>query len=177
LADALLNRPLTPSDDTPQSTSDRAVDLDERERSGNPCPAGVIELEPSVGLETTAESAALDALAELQLQMNRIQRRVRLELQAQLASFSGRSLGNLKANRELARAIQQLLQTHSLRVRCQQCGHPAILRASPRKGMPGGAFVFDHKIDGKRTFHGGTPVVPTLQLTTQPPRGGHKGGK
>jgi len=167
-----LDPPPTPADFPPSGSADQAVELAGQEEVRAQDGSGATESAVAGRPGSPDGGAELEVLAALQQQLNRIQRRVRLELQAQLASLSGRSLGTLQANRELAGAIQQLLQTHSLRVRCQQCGHPAILRASPRKGMPGGAFVFDHKINGKRTFHGGTPVVPTLQLTTKPPRGG-----
>jgi hypothetical protein len=36
--------------------------------------------------------------------------------------------------------------------------------------MPGGAFVLDHTIEGKRTFHGGSSSVPPIQLTAKPER-------
>jgi hypothetical protein len=115
-----------------------------------------------------AQAAA--RLADLQRQMNRLQREIRLAIQEQLAQLSGCSLGSLKANRELARSIQTMLDSHGLRVRCCQCGHAAILRVSPRAGAPHGVFVFDHTIDGHRTFHGGRGVLPEIRLVAKPRR-------
>ncbi|PHQ34312.1 hypothetical protein CEE69_16690 [Rhodopirellula bahusiensis] len=109
-------------------------------------------------------------LKSLQWELNRIQRTVRLTLQSKLQGLVGQSLPTLSENRELANSIQKMLDTHSLRIRCPQCGHASILRVSPRKGMPGGAFVLDHTIDRKRTFHGGSSSVPPIQLTAKPER-------
>lgn len=113
---------------------------------------------------------AQSVIGELQLEMNRLQRTIRLAIQAQLAPFAGRNFGNLGDNRELANLLHQLLDSHGLRLKCPECGHPAILRVSPRAGAHSGVFVFDHTIDGRRTFHGGKQVVPELQVTAKPPR-------
>ena len=115
---------------------------------------------------------AQSAIGELQMEMNRLQRTIRLAIQSQLVSFSGRSLGTLDDNRELASLLHQLLDSHGLRLKCPECGHPAILRVSPRPGATAGVFVFDHTIEGRRTFHGGKQVVPELQVTAKPPRKG-----
>jgi hypothetical protein len=113
---------------------------------------------------------AHEAMNELQRELNRLQRAIRLAIQDQLAKLTGRSLGDLDQNRQLAASIHELLESHGLRVRCSECGHPAILRVSPRDGSAHGAFVFDHTIDGKRTFHGGKGTVPTIRLVAKPPR-------
>lgn len=115
-------------------------------------------------------AAATRMLARLQREMNRLQREIRLTIQAQLSQMNGKSLGSLEANQELARSIHEMLDSHGLRVRCPQCGNAAILRASPRAGAPNGVFVFDHTVDGKRTFHGGRTVVPEIHLTAKPSR-------
>lgn len=111
------------------------------------------------------------ALNGLQQELNRIQRTMRLTLQEKLQAFVGRTLGSLELNKRLAKLIQGMLDQHGFRVRCQQCGHPAILRVSPRKGMAGGAFVFDHTVEGRRTFHGGSAQVPAIALVAKPERG------
>ena len=110
-------------------------------------------------LLTSAESNA--TLGELQQQLNRLQRKVRLTIQTQLASITGRSL---------IASIQEVLEGHGLRIQCAECGHPAILRVSPRPGSSTGVFVFDHTLDGRRTFHGGGSVVPAIKLVAKPPR-------
>lgn len=116
-----------------------------------------------------AEKAA-ELLGSLRREMNRLQREIRIAIQSQLAQMRGLSLGSIEANRELANSIHEMLDAHGLRVRCTQCGHPAILRVSPRAGAPAGVFVFDHTIDGRRTFHGGRGTLPELHLVAKPRR-------
>jgi hypothetical protein len=121
--------------------------------------------EPSM---TSQEASA--AMNELEQELNRLQRSIRLAIQAQLTKLTGRSLGSLEQNQHLVASIHQLLESHALRVLCIECGHPAILRVSPREGSSHGVFVFDHTIDGKRTFHGGRGSVPMIHLVAKPPR-------
>ena len=113
-------------------------------------------------------------MSELQQELNRLQRSIRLAIQGQLGKLNGQSMGSLAENRELAKWIHELLDSHGLRVRCCECGHPAILRVSPRGGIANGVFVFDHTIEGRRTFHGGKPVVPELLLVAKPARRSRK---
>lgn len=110
------------------------------------------------------------AMAELNQELARLQRSIRMAIQAQLAKLAGRAMETLTQNQELAQSIHQLLDGHGLRVQCSECGHPAILRVSPRPGSNAGVFVFDHTIEGKRTFHGGRGVVPQIRLVAKPPR-------
>lgn len=126
--------------------------------------------ESATGAQRAVAADADQALAGLEQELNRIQRSMRLTLQQKLESFVGRSLGTLALNKRFAKSIQSMLDQHGFRIQCQQCGHPAILRVSPRKGMPGGAFVFDHTIDGRRTFHGGVATVPVVRLVAKPGR-------
>ena len=115
-------------------------------------------------------AAGLGSLAELDRELNRLQRTIRLAIQAQLEPLVGQSYATLEQNQQLAETIHRLLDSHGLRVQCSECGHPAILRVSPRAGMAEGAFVFDHTIDGRRTFHGGRAVLPEIRLVAKPPR-------
>jgi len=153
---------------SPSKTSDPAADVSAADVSAADISAA--------GDEPSSDNAqaAADLLAGLQREMSRLQREIRLTIQAQLAQMTGRSLGSLKANRELAQSIHEMLDSHGLRVRCCQCGHPAILRVSPRAGAADGVFVFDHTIDGRRTFHGGRTVVPEIRLVAKPPRKGRR---
>lgn len=107
---------------------------------------------------------------QLQRELNRLQRAVRLAIQTQLSSLTGKSFQDIKQNRALAESIHQLLDSHGLRIQCTECGHPAILRVSPRPSIPSGVFVFDHTLDGRRTFHGGSSTVPEIKLVAKPPR-------
>lgn len=116
-----------------------------------------------------AESVQL-RLQQLAQQVNRLQRTLRLVIERELVQWQGLDLGSLEANQELAKRLAELVDSHGLRFRCPECGHPAILRCSARPGLPRGVFVFDHSVQGKRTFHGGGTVVPQLKLVSKPPR-------
>jgi hypothetical protein len=118
---------------------------------------------------TLSPAEAKTALIDLNQELNRLQRAIRLAIQEQLSKMVGRSFGELSQSRQFAESIHQLLDSHGLRVRCLECGHPAILRVSPR-GKGSGVFVFDHTIEGKRTFHGGRRTVPIIHLVAKPPR-------
>lgn len=109
-------------------------------------------------------------LDHLKRQLNRLQRTVRLAIEQTLAEWSGKAFGSLLANREITATIHELLEGHGLRVSCPECGHPAILRCSARPGIADGVFVFDHMIDGRRTFHGGGTTLPVLRLVAKPAR-------
>ena len=113
-------------------------------------------------------------LANLQQKMNRLHRTVRLTIEAELASLVGLSFGTLAANEDVVAMIHDVLEAHGLRVQCPECGHPAILRCSGRPGVASGAFVLDHSIEGRRTFHGGYSTLPELRLVAKPRRRGKK---
>jgi hypothetical protein len=109
-------------------------------------------------------------LAQVEMEINRLQRTIRLTIQVQLASLQGCTMGSIKENQDLANAIHRLLDNHGLRVCCPECGHPAIMRVSPRPGSKQGVFVFDHTIEGHRTFHGGRGTMPEIKLVSKPLR-------
>ncbi len=159
-----MNRPeKRPHTDPPlerRSKAGKSGDLPEK-TSPNPAPSG--------GGQPHAASPA-EMLGDLKREMNRLQREIRLAIQAQLAQMAGKTMGSLDANRELAQSIQEMLDAHGLRVRCNQCGTPSILRVSPRSGASAGVFVFDHTVDGRRTFHGGWVSMPEIRLVSKPPR-------
>lgn len=110
---------------------------------------------------------------QLAQQIARLQRQMRLTIESQLQAFAGRTHGCARRNGQWVREIHQMLERHGLRVACPECGHASILRLSPRRGSPGGVFVFDHTIDGRRTFHGGGGKLPVIRLISKPPRRRH----
>jgi hypothetical protein len=110
-----------------------------------------------------------EALAALDQELARLQRSIRMAISAKLNQFAGQSMGSIDENRKFVDAIARLLDSHGLRVQCSECGHPAILRISPR-GSSDGVFVFDHTIEGRRTFHGGKGRMPKITLVTKPAR-------
>lgn len=115
-------------------------------------------------------SDAESQLDQLSRQLNGIQRSIRQSIERYLQRFTGATFGSIEDNQQFLRAVQELLETHGLRVRCPECGHPAILRCSRSNGSAGGAFVFDHYIDRRRTFHGGGSTMPSLRVVAKPVR-------
>ena len=110
-----------------------------------------------------------EALGALEQELARLQRSIRMTISTKLNQFAGQSMGSIEENRKLVDAIARMLDSHGLRVQCSECGHPSILRISPR-GSSNGVFVFDHTIDGRRTFHGGKGRMPEIRLVTKPAR-------
>lgn len=161
--------------------ANRASDPDDAAESGDSLnadasnsdgPAGLNDRE-SVIRNAEQKRAAADAAARiesLKQQINRLQRAVRLAIESELADWTGRSYGSLAANQDVVRMIHEMIDGHGLRLKCPECGHPAILRCSSRPGIADGVFVFDHQVDGRRTFHGGGVVLPSLRLVAKPPR-------
>ena len=125
---------------------------------------------------TITDERPSEALAALEQELARLQRSIRTMISAKLKRFVGQSLGSIEENRKLVDAIARMLDSHGLRVQCSECGHPAILRISPR-GSSNGVFVFDHTIEGRRTFHGGKGRMPEIRLVNKPPRKKSGGGK
>ena len=113
-------------------------------------------------------SEAKTAMAELDQELNRLQRAIRLAIQAQLSKMAGRSMGDLEQNRHLAESIHGLLESHGLRVRCSECGHPAILnpnsgRTSSKKTGIGSVDDPRHQVSGAQAREGEkeqSPVHP-----------------
>lgn len=116
------------------------------------------------------------ALESLEQDLARLQRSIRMTISAKLNQFAGQSMGSIEENRKLVDAIARMLDSHGLRVQCSECGHPAILRISPR-GSSNGVFVFDHTIEGRRTFHGGKNRMPEIRLVAKPARKKKNTGK
>jgi predicted RNA-binding Zn-ribbon protein involved in translation (DUF1610 family) len=110
------------------------------------------------------------SLDRLEQDLNRLHRSIRLSIQGYLKPFEGTCYATLKENQLAASTIHQLLDRYGLRIRCPECGNPAILRVSARKNANAGVFVFDHSVKGKRTFHGGRGVFPFMRLVEKPRR-------
>lgn len=120
----------------------------------------------------TSIREATDRLAQLADQLTGLQLSMRSAIDQTLGQLRGASFGSLQANQRFARVIQDLLETHGLRVVCPECGNPAILRCSKNPRARDGVFVFDHSVAGRRTFHGGYTTLPVLQVVSKPPRRG-----
>ncbi len=115
---------------------------------------------------------ALAQLKQLTGEVESMQQQIRRTLEARLQQFSGWSFMSLAENQEFAKLVQQLLDTHGLRVECPECGNPAILRCLRAGNAKHGAFVYDHYLDSGRTFHGGPTTVPLIRVVPKPARRG-----
>lgn len=115
---------------------------------------------------------ALVQLKQLTGEVESMQQQIRRTLEARLQQFSGWSFMSLAENQEFAKLVQQLLDTHGLRVECPECGNPAILRCLRAGNAKHGAFVYDHYLDSGRTFHGGPTTVPLIRVVPKPARRG-----
>ena len=122
----------------------------------------------------TSIDDALDRLGQLGEQLTGLQRSMRQAIDQTLSQLGGASFGALEANQRFTQIMHELLEQHGLRVVCSECGNPAILRCSKNARAPTGFFVFDHYINGKRTFHGGSTTLPQLAVTAKPPRKGRR---
>lgn len=109
-------------------------------------------------------------IEQLSQQIAGIQRSIRLAIERYLQQLSGATFGTLESNQEFVRSVQKLLEAHGLRVRCPECGHPSILRCSRNANSPSGVFVFDHYLQGGRTFHGGGRTLPNIRVVAKPSR-------
>ena len=108
-------------------------------------------------------------LSEIAEEAARLHRALRLHLQRRLAVYADHPASATDADL-LVKDIADLLDRHGLRVRCPRCHHPAVLRTQTRSGRR--RFVFDHTIEGRRTFHAGGDRLPPLHLTAKPGRQG-----
>ena len=91
-------------------------------------------------------------------------------IEAKLSSMEGSRLDSLQANQLLAKSLHQLLDGHGFRLRCPECGEPAIMRCLAAGNSPTGSFVFDHYLPQGRTFHGGRSSIPKLSVVAKPAR-------
>lgn len=123
-----------------------------------------------MSIRTVSLKQADAGLEQLNQQITGIQRSIRLAIERYLQQLSGATFGSLEANQEFARSVQKLLESHGLRVRCPECGHPSILRCSRNANSPGGVFVFDHYLPEGRTFHGGGRTLPNIRVVAKPSR-------
>lgn len=131
-------------------------------------------IQPALIQRTRIRSVSIheadDGLERLGQQINGIQRSIRLAIEQFLHQHRGATFGSFEANQRFVRSVQKLLESYGLRVRCAECGHPAILRCARNTSAPSGLFVFDHYLPGGRTFHGGGRVLPVLRVTAKPAR-------
>ncbi len=113
---------------------------------------------------------AVDQLSQLTGEVQSLQQQIRARIEVRLQQYYGWTFASLAENQAFVKGVQQLLESHGLRVQCPECGHPAILRCMRIGNTKHGAFVFDHYLDSGRTFHGGPSSVPLIRLVPKPAR-------
>jgi hypothetical protein len=121
----------------------------------------------AAGKPLQAALLSLDAAAE---EAERHQGEIRKGLERTLHMLAGQNFGTLQANQELAGRVHQLLESKGLRVKCPECGAPAILRCQGTGNSRTGVFLFDHYLESGRTFHGGPTTFPCVTVIAKLPR-------
>ena len=119
--------------------------------------------------EQTAE-ASIGAIVELASILNAVRAETIRRIESKLALLEGARLDTLQANQSLAKSLHQLLDSHGFRLRCPECGEPAIMRCLAAGNSATGSFVFDHNFSQGRTFHGGRSSIPKLAVIAKPAR-------
>lgn len=114
--------------------------------------------------------SAIAALQETSKAVEEIQIQIRRRIEESVQEFAGQNFGSLSANQTVAKQVHALLDSKGLRVKCPECGTPAILRCQNAGNSKTGAFMFDHYLDTGRTFHGGQTTFPVLEVVPKPPR-------
>ncbi|XZE53665.1 hypothetical protein SH139x_005428 [Planctomycetaceae bacterium SH139] len=109
-------------------------------------------------------------LQRLNQQIAGIQRSLRLTIEHHLQQLNGATFNSLQESQQFVSSVQKLLDANGLRVRCPECGYPAILRCSRSPAVNTGVFVFDHYLPSGRTFHGGGRTLPLLRTVAKPSR-------
>ena len=113
------------------------------------------------------------AVAQLEIltsDVRALQQQIRQRIEGRLQQFHGWAFSSLADKQAFAKLVQNMLESHGLRVECPECGHAAILRGLRVGNAKHGAFVFDHYLDSGRTFHGGSTAVPLIRVVPKPAR-------
>jgi hypothetical protein len=113
---------------------------------------------------------AIASLQETTVAVGAIQNQIRHRIEQTVQAFAGQNFGSLSANQAVTKQVHTLLDSKGLRVKCPECGTPAILRCQNAGNSKNGAFMFDHYLDTGRTFHGGQTTFPVLEVVSKPPR-------
>ncbi len=107
----------------------------------------------------TGSQRLVDAIA---MELMQQRRQIRERISQRLAVLQGTRHDSLAGNQSLAQSIHRLLDENGLRVECPTCFRPAILRCLKAGNCATGSFVFDHRVNGRRTMHGGRSDLPHL---------------
>jgi hypothetical protein len=133
-------------------------------------PLQVLQEAHSHHLAEHPAAISLEALADLSSILEQARRETIGKIERHLQSIAGARLDSLQANQMLAKSLHVLLDSHGFRLRCPECGTPAIMRCLAAGNSQTGAFVFDHVLAHGRTFHGGKSSIPKLEVVAKPTR-------
>ncbi len=117
-----------------------------------------------------AAEVSVATLAELALILDEARIETIRKIEGHLHSLAGARMDSLLGNQMLAKSLHQMLDSHGFRIRCPECGEPAIMRCLAAGNSQTGSFVFDHVLSQGRTFHGGRSSVPKLEVVPKPTR-------
>ncbi|MEO8270234.1 MAG: hypothetical protein ABI557_10975 [Aureliella sp.] len=127
-------------------------------------------LRQRIALPPPSIAKAVNQLDNLTSEVSSLQLQIRQRIEQRLQMFQSWAFSSLADKQAFAKHVQQLLDSHGLRVECTECGHAAILRGLRIGNAKHGAFVFDHYLDSGRTFHGGSTSVPLIRVVPKPAR-------
>ncbi len=127
-------------------------------------------LRQRIALPPPSIAKAVNQLDNLTDEVRLLQQQIRQRIEQRLQRFHGWAFNSLSDKQAFAKHVQQMLESHGLRVECPECGHAAILRGLRIGNAKHGAFVFDHYLDSGRTFHGGSTSVPLIRVVPKPAR-------
>lgn len=127
-------------------------------------------LRQRISLPPPSIAKAVDQIDKLTDEVRLLQQQIQQRIEQRLQRFHGWAFNELRDKQAFAKHVQQMLESHGLRVECPECGHAAILRGLRIGNAKHGAFVFDHYLDSGRTFHGGSTSVPLIRVVPKPAR-------
>lgn len=127
-------------------------------------------LRQRIALPPPSIANAVNHLDKLTDEVRLLQQQIQQRIEQRLQRFHGWTFNALPDKQAFAKHVQQMLESHGLRVECPECGHAAILRGLRIGNAKHGAFVFDHYLDSGRTFHGGSTSVPLIRVVPKPAR-------
>ncbi len=127
-------------------------------------------LQKRLSLPTASLQQAESQIHQLEQEIEAYHLSILRTIETRLRQFQGWTFGSFAENAQFAKVVHRILDEHGFRVRCPECGHPAILRCSSAGNSKSGVFVFDHYLEGGRTFHGGPTTFPAITLVPKPAR-------
>jgi len=115
---------------------------------------------------------SLDILDRLNNRIEEALKEPMQDFQSYLLTLEGKSFESFEANHTITTIIQRTASQLRLAFACAKegCGHAAKLRC--KSGKAHGAFIFEHSVGGKQTFHGGRTTFPPLRLIYDAPPSG-----